>query len=154
MDYNIRLEQLSSRPLAVVRRRASLPELPKVVPDACGLVWGVVRAQKIAGAGRHIALYWDDVINLEVGVELDMPFAGHGEVIGSATPAGSVATTTHFGPYQRLGEAHQAIREWCAKHGHTPAGPCWEIYGHWLDEWNNDPSKIRTDVFYLLKADG
>jgi hypothetical protein len=33
------------------------------------------------------------------------------------------------------------------------AGPNWEIYGHWLDEWNNDPAKIRTDVFYLLQPD-
>src|SRR2546428_3685562 len=71
MEYNVRVEQLSSRPLAVVRRRASLPQLAKVVPDACGTVWNVVRAQKLMGAGRHVALYWDDVINLEVGVELD-----------------------------------------------------------------------------------
>jgi hypothetical protein len=33
------------------------------------------------------------------------------------------------------------------------AGPNWEVYGHWQDEWNSDPSKIRTDVFYLLVAD-
>jgi hypothetical protein len=87
MEYVIRLEQLSSRPLAVVRRRAGLQELSKVVPDACGTVWGVVRAQKLAGAGRHVAVYLDDQINLEVGVELEAPFAGHGEVVGSATPA-------------------------------------------------------------------
>ena len=36
-------------------------------------------------------------------------------------------------------------------HGHTLAGPNWEIYGHWVDEWNRDPTKIRTEVFYLLK---
>ena len=154
MEYDVRLEQLSSRPLAVVRRRARSQELAKVVPEACGTVWGVVKAEKFTGAGRHVAVYWDDVINLEVGVELDAPFAGHGEVVGSATPAGAVATTVHFGPYGRLAEAHQAIRRWCANHGYTLAGPCWEIYGHWLDEWNNDPSKIRTDVFYLLKPDG
>jgi effector-binding domain-containing protein len=153
MAYDVRLEQLASRPLAVVRRRASLQDLSKVVPDACGTVWGLVRAQKIAGAGRHVAVYWDDVINLEVGVELDAPFAGHGEVVGSATPAGAVATTVHFGPYNRLGEAHQAIRQWCANQGYTLAGPNWEIYGHWIDEWNNDPAKIRTDVFYLVKTD-
>src|SRR5947208_1725915 len=153
MEYDVRLEQLSSRPLAVVRRRASSQELAKVVPDACGTVWNVIRAQQITGAGRHVALYWDCVINLEVGVELDAPFAGHGEVVASATPAGPVATTTHFGPYQRLLGAHRAIRQWCASHGHTSAGPNWEIYGHWLDEWNNDPAKIRTDVFYLLKTD-
>src|SRR5262245_60134503 len=105
MKYEIRLEQVGSRPLAVVRRRASLPELGKVIPDACGLVWNVVRAQKIAGAGRHVALYLDDVFNLEVGVELGAPFAGHGEVIGSAIPAGKVATATHFGPYNLLPEA-------------------------------------------------
>ena len=57
MEYDVRLEQLSSRPLAVVRRRASLQQLAKVIPDACGTVWGVVRAQKIAGAGRHVAVY-------------------------------------------------------------------------------------------------
>jgi effector-binding domain-containing protein len=154
MEYDVRLEQLSSRPLAVVRRRARSQELSKVVPDACGAVWSVVRAQQIKGAGRHVALYLDDQINLEVGVELDTPFAGHGEVIGSATPAGTVATAVHFGPYQRLHEAHQAIREWCARHGYERAGPNWEIYGHWTDECSSDPAKIRTDVFYLLKAGG
>jgi effector-binding domain-containing protein len=152
MEYDVRLEQLPSQPLAVVRRRASSNELAKVVPDACGLVWNVVRAQKVPGAGRHVALYWDDQINLEVGVELEAPFAGHGEVVGSATPAGTVATTTHLGPYGGLHGAHQAILQWCAAHGYALAGPNWEIYGHWIDEWNTDPSKIRTDVSYLLKV--
>jgi effector-binding domain-containing protein len=153
MEYEVRLEQLSSRPLAVVRRRASLQQLAKVVPDACGMVWSVVRAQKIVGAGRHVALYFDDKINLEVGVELDSPFAGYGEVVGSATPAGTVATTVHFGPYDQLHQAHKAICQWCANHDYTLAGPNWEIYGHWKDEWNSAPAKIRTDVFYLLKTD-
>jgi effector-binding domain-containing protein len=154
MEYDVRLEQARSLPLAVVRRQAALKELAKVIPDACGMVWGVVRAQNIPGAGRHVALYWDDAINLEVGVELDSPCAGHEEVVSSATPGGTVATAVHFGPYDRLPEAHQAIRQWCAKHGYTLAGPNWEIYGHWIHEWCDDPTKIRTDVFYLVKPDG
>jgi effector-binding domain-containing protein len=154
MEYVIRLEQLCSRPLAVVRRRAGSHELSKVVPDACGTVWGVVRAQQITGAGRHVAVYLDDQINLEVGVELDAPFAGHGEVVGSATPPGLVAATTHYGPYGLLHEAHRAIRLWCGNNGYTLAGPNWEIYGHWQNEWNSDPTKICTDAFYLLVADG
>ena len=66
-------------------------------------------------------------------------------------PAGTVAATTHFGPYNRLGEAHQAVIDWCNSHGHELIRPCWEPYPHWIDEWNHDPGKIRTDVFYLLK---
>ena len=153
MNYDIRLQTVASRPLAVVRRRATLQQLPKVVPEACGIVWNVVRAQQVKGAGRHVSLYLDDQINLEVGVELEAPWAGHGEVVGSALPAGTVATTVHFGPYNQLKAAHQAIRDWCTSHGHAPAGPNWEIYGHWLDAWNTDPSSIRTDVFYLLATD-
>lgn len=25
-----------------------------------------------------------------------------------------------------------------------------DVYGHWQDSWNRDPSLIRTDVFYQL----
>ena len=154
MEHIVRVEQLSSRPLAVVRRRAAPHELSKVVPDACGIVWNVMRSQQISGAGRHVAVYLDGQINLEVGVELDGPFTRHGEVVVSATPAGLVATTTHFGPYHLLHKAYEAIRKWCVANGHVLAGPGWEVYGHWKDEWNSDPSKICTDVFYLLVEDG
>ena len=154
MEYMVRLEHVSSCPLAVVRRRAGRHELSKVVPDACGTVWNVVRAQKVSGAGRHVAVYLDDQINLEVEVELDAPFGGAGDVVGSATPPGLVATTTHYGPYGRLHEAHQAILSWCRENGRNLAGPSWEVYGHWQNEWNNDPSKTRTDIFYLLVAKG
>jgi effector-binding domain-containing protein len=97
-----------------------------------------------------VAIYWDGQITLDVGVELDAPFAGHGEVVGATLPAGQTATTTHFGPYGQLGAAHQAIRDWCQAHGHKLAGPNWEVYGHWEEAWNRDPSLIRTDVHYLL----
>ena len=107
------MEQVSSRPLAVSARRAPVgQELGKVIPEACGVVWNFVHAQKIAGAGRHVALYRDDAINLEVGVELDAPFAGSDEVVGSATPAGTVAAAVHFGPYDRpWRRAHRRSRQ-------------------------------------------
>jgi effector-binding domain-containing protein len=58
-----------------------------------------------------------------------------------------VATCAHFGPYDQLRAAHQAVRRWCAASGREIALPFWEIYGHWED----DPAKLRTDVLYLLK---
>jgi effector-binding domain-containing protein len=61
-----------------------------------------------------------------------------------------VATTAHLGPYDRLHEAHEAILQWCSDHGHAMAGPAWEVYGH----WNDDPSQLCTDVYYLLQVAG
>jgi effector-binding domain-containing protein len=149
MTPAVQLQQLDSVPLAVIRRQARASELSRVVPEYCGLVWNAVRAQE-AKAGRHVAIYWDGSIRLEVGVELHGPFTEQGEVVLSATPAGPVAIATHFGPYGGLGAAHDAIRQWSTANNHSLAGPNWEIYGHWLPEWNANPSQIRTDVCYLL----
>jgi effector-binding domain-containing protein len=147
--YTVQVEHLDSIPLAVVRRQARQADLSRLVPECCGLVWNVLRAQQIKG-GRHVAVYWDNSIRLEVGVELSVPFVEQDGVVQSATPAGMVAWVTHFGPYGRLGAAHEAIRQWCTSHNHRVAGPQWEIYGHWLKEWDSDPSQIRTDIYYLL----
>ena len=151
-SYAVQLQRLESVPLACRRMTASASDLARVVPECCGLVWDAVRAQR-AQAGRHVAIYWDGSIRLEVGVELFGPFAEHGEVVRSATPAGAVASATHFGPYCGLGAAHDAVRRWCKANDHRLAGPNWEIYGHWQREWNADPSRVRTDVYYLL-SDG
>lgn len=147
--YQVHLQQLQSIPLAVLRRQAHGAELSRVVPECCGLVWNVVRAQQTK-AGRHVAIYWDESIRLEVGVELQGSFSEDGEVVRSATPAGTVAWVTHLGPYGGLGAAHQAIHDWSKAGNHRLAGPRWEIYGHWQKEWDTDPSQIRTDVFYLV----
>jgi effector-binding domain-containing protein len=149
MSSQVEMRQRDSIPVAVIRRQARVAELSRVVPECCGLVWNAVRAQHTKG-GRHVAIYWDAAIRLEVGVELLGPFVEQGDVVRSATPAGTVASVAHFGPYGTLGVAHTAIHQWCTTQGHRLAGPKWEIYGHWQSEWDANPSQIRTDVFYLI----
>jgi effector-binding domain-containing protein len=132
-----------------------LDQLSKVVPEACGVVWSAIKSLGVRGAGRLVAVYLGKTggqFDMEIGAELAAALSGNGELISSATPAGEVATVTHFGPYATLGRAHEAIQGWCAAQNRTLAGPCWVIYGHWLKEWNSDPSKTRTDVVYLLKG--
>ena len=140
---------LASIPLAVVRRQVRQSELSRVVPECCGLVWNALRAQGVRG-GRHVAVYWDGSIRVEIGVELLGAFVERDGVMRSATPEGLVASATHFGPYGTLGAAHDAVRDWCQTNNRQLAGPSWEIYGHWQPEWSADPSRIRTDIFYLV----
>lgn len=56
--------------------------------------------------------------------------------------------TTHVGDYRALPEANAAIQAWCRAHGRQPAGPSWDVHGH----WNDDPAKLRTDVYYFLQS--
>ena len=152
--HRVGLRHVASIPVAVVRRLASAAQLSTLVPECCGLVWRAVQAQKELGAkgGRHVAIYWNGDIRLEVGVELEGPFEETAEVFRSATPGGPAAFVRHLGPYHTLGGAHDAVRTWCEANGHRLAGPSWEIYGHWLPEWDTNPRLIRTDVFYQVAS--
>ena len=145
----VQLQQVAATALAVIQRHVNQSDLSQVVPECCGLVWNALRAQGVRG-GRHVALYWDGSIRLEVGVELLGDFVERDGVVRSATPAGAVVSAAHFGPYGGLGAAHDAVRQWCAANHRALAGPSWETYGHWQTEWDRNPSLIRTDVFYQV----
>jgi hypothetical protein len=106
-----------------------------VVPDAShwkvwlDRVWAAVREGGLQ-AGRNVMRYGERV---EVGVELS---EGAGGLIASELPAGPTAVGLRVGDLspEGIAEAHDAVRAWCAQHGHALTGECWEIYGHMNDE--------------------
>lgn len=153
MRHVIQLMQARPAIIAVVRGNVRPDELAQFVPAACGEVWSFARVAGLPKPGRHVAVYFKDG-SVEAGAEATEAFAGNERVHCSRLPEGRVATTTHFGSYGGLGEAHAAVRQWCADHGHRLSGVSWEVYGHWEEGWNADASKIRTDVFHLLEEKG
>ena len=83
----------------------------------------------------------------DFGVEVTRTFETGGEVYATVTPAGEAVVAIHRGPYNRLNEAHDAIREWMAANRRESAGHSWEIYG----DPAPDPADTETTVVYLLK---
>jgi effector-binding domain-containing protein len=146
---DIRIERLDAVPLAVVRRVAHRQELPHVVPASMGAVWNMLRAAGLRG-GRNVAVYRDDAVTVDVGVEIQPGTPLPDGLVAAATPAGNVAAVAHYGPYGQLNVPHAALRAFCEEHSHRCAGPNWEIYAHWVTEWEQNPHLIRTDVYYLL----
>lgn len=153
MRYQIELAHSEPIHTAVIRGRVRPQELTQFVPTACGEVWSFVRSAKLPRPGRHCALYLDDHGSVEVGAEVSEPFVGNDRVHCSKLPAGRVVSTVHFGPYSLLREAHTAIHKWCAEQQQQLSGISWELYGYWQVSWNVDSSKIRTDVFHLLRVE-
>ena len=149
MHYETEIAHAEPTWTAVVRDRVSPTELSQFVPAACGEAWDFIRSTGIPRPDRNLALYLADG-SVEAGAQVAGHFTGNTRVHCSQLPAGRVAHTVHFGPYGTLSEAHAAIQKWCAEQGHRCTGDSWEIYDHWQESWNADPSNIRTDVFYLL----
>jgi len=152
MDYQVVIKAVSAQTLAAVRRRVLKREIGRTWKPALDLVWEFVRRQDGLWVGGHNCFLYhhaahpDGAIDIDFGVQVLRPFRDEGEVGCTQTPAGEIAMTTHVGSYDKLCAAYDAIHSWRAATGRA-FGPCsWEIYG----DWNDDPSKLETQVVYLL----
>jgi len=147
MSYEFRVIQVPEHQLMAVGDRVTRAELPKKIISNLDKVWAYLRANG-AKTAHNVVVYRDfdratGLLTIDVGVQVDSVLPGNGEVVPSTSPGGTVATTTHIGPYAKLREASSALHEFCRTHDHPMSGPTWEVYGDWTD----DPSKLRTDVF-------
>jgi len=149
MIHQISIETVDAQAIAVVRRPATWATLEQVITPAMAEVWTRLRAYPPAATGRNVIIYLDNAPMLLIGAEVQPPLIAGDAVYLASTPSGLVATTLHRGPYSELPAAHRAIREYCIKERRARAGPWWEVYGH----WNEDPSKLVTEVFYLLRGE-
>lgn len=150
-DYKVEVKTVESVPTAVVRGHARSSDMPQIIRRLFDEFYGdpppgVPRGLNVVYYHHQGGKIPPEGVPIEVGVQLAAPCAPHGKVVCSATPAGMVATVTHWGDYGKLRDAYDALGKWSKESGRKFAGPFWEVYGHWYD----DLTKVRTDVYQLL----
>ena len=149
-SYPVSLQRSAPRTIAAVHARLVPSRIPLAFKTYLDQVYAA-RASGIQLDGQNVFLYRDAVdqpghLDIEFGVGMTGPRISVGDVRPVDLPVGEVATTTHRGAYTGLGAAHEATLEWCRTHSRAPAGPRWEVYGHWTEG-----QLPRTDVYYLLR---
>lgn len=118
-----------------------------------GKVWDFIRSQPGLWAdGHNVFLYHNpsqpgSLLQCDFGVEVTRSFEPEGVVFATETPGGQALVAVYRGPYDRLGEAYEAIEEWLAANRRASAGLSWEIYG----DPTPDPADTETTVVHLLK---
>src|SRR5262245_23955381 len=153
MEYSVHVSRMQAQPIAAVRQRMRSADIPTGFKLPLDKVWEFLRRRpELRNGGHNLFLYRHDMdasraMTTDFGVQVTRSFEREGDVFCSTTPEGEVASTTHRGPYDRLGEAHNAVQMWVAGNGRRNGGWSWEIYG----DWNSDPNKLETQVVYLLE---
>jgi effector-binding domain-containing protein len=146
MVYTVVNETVAARPTAVLAATTTWPEYPQLWRRLLDQVHANVTWGGCGRKGRNVMLDLSDTPDVEVGVELDQPVEVHPPVRRSELPAGEVVMTVHRGPYERLGDAYDALHEWCAANGRRLASTRWEVYGHHSD----DPDQRLTEIYWRL----
>jgi effector-binding domain-containing protein len=147
--HRVSLQHAAPRTIAAVHARLAANRIPLEFKPYLGQVYAA-RASGMQLDGQNVFVYRDasgqpGFVDVEFGVGAAAPVIAIGSVRAVELPVGEVAMTTHRGPYTGLGSAHDAVLAWCREHSRVPAGPRWEVYGHWTEG-----EVPETDVCYLL----
>ena len=149
VNREIVVVQAAPMSLAVVPVETNATALAEQIESSFTAVYAAVSRGGIQQPGQNVIIYrqlGSGEVEVECGVQVEGRFDGLGEVVYREMPAGRAATTTHQGPYDRLGETHAALVAWVRSHGLRPTGLFWEVYG----DWNDDPQKLRVDIFHQV----
>jgi effector-binding domain-containing protein len=144
------LVERAQQPTAVVRSTIAVTDIPKFLGHAYEAVMQVLASQGITPAGAPFAYYMGaptTTVELEAGFPIAVACAAQGEMVPSELPGGTIASGTHFGPYETMVDTYEQLTTWIAEHGLVPGDSMWEIY---LSDPQQEPdsTKWRTQIFW------
>ncbi|GAH61652.1 unnamed protein product, partial [marine sediment metagenome] len=92
-------------------------------------------------------------IRYDACVPVDEDFEPEGDVGVQVIAGGEYAVTTHFGPYERLGETYAKLcGQWVPQSGRQlRASPCFDVYLN--DPESTKPEDLLTDIHVPLESE-
>ncbi len=152
MSLNFATREIDSQPIVGIRATTTMEEIKQVIGALFGEVMAYLTGNGLAPAGMPFTIYHDmdaERLEMECGMPVASPVEGTERVRPGELPAGKVATVTHMGPYEQLGQTWSALMQWMEEESLQAAGAPWEVYVTDPGE-EPDPSKWRTDIFFPI----
>jgi effector-binding domain-containing protein len=152
MGYEVTVKEVAPETFAAVRGTYQITELGQVMRREFGRVMAAITAQGARPSGGASTLYqcWtEDAVDAEIAFTIDGEFAPQGDVKPGTLPGGSVAFTTHVGPYDQIAAPYYAMQEYAESNDLTLANTMWERY---LTDLATEPdlTKHVTELFWPL----
>ena len=149
--YEHEIRELSAQPVAFIRFQSRPDELGARFGEILPMVFRYVGSTGIAPAGAPYARYLsmtDETFDIEAGIPVVSTVPPGGRIESGELPGGRVVYTLHVGPYDKLGDAHDAVNKWIAEEGLEISGPPWEYYVS--DPMEAPPAEWETEIYYPI----
>lgn len=151
MAYSVNLVFFPEQPVAYIRERGPLADLPKRIErlfaalDEAGVKpQGPVMARYFENDMEATDLDYEVAVPIETSPDGSVPQA-LGEARGDVLPAYQAVVTHHGGPYHELHMGYTALTEELNALGYAVAGPAIEIYVRG-PESTSDPDSYVTEL--------
>lgn len=137
-----------AQPILLIRRRVTRAELPAMLAECFGKLFGHGQKAGLPIAGWPIARYtsmgpgrW----TVEAAMPLAAPAPGEGEMEAGFLQGGPIAVAIHAGSYDTLPDTNAEVERWLESQGYKANGAPWEQYVTDPGEHPN-PADWRTEV--------
>ncbi|SDB79773.1 effector-binding domain-containing protein [Raineyella antarctica] len=150
-----RVREVSSAPVASLRRTIGMEELPSFFDMAYPAIVGSLTRQGVPPAGPALGIYFGtpgETIDVAAAFPIAAAILPDGEVHEILLPAGRVAEVVHHGSYGTLGQTYQRLEDWMRAEGLVPGEVTWETY-ETMPTPEADPRDMRTRISWLLADD-
>lgn len=158
MSYDVQITELKPQVVAATRLHTTLLRIGNDIGIGFGSLMRALGKEGIEPSGPPLIIY-HELIDAETDgdVEICVPVNGHvsgdSKVYGRELEGGTMATTVHRGPYQKITPAYVALKTWISEQGHEMTGPPRETYLN--DPQIVPPEELLTRVEFPIctKAD-
>lgn len=153
MSYKIEEKEVESQTVVSIRTHCHAAEIGGELAEILPEVWRYLRKKGLLPSGPPFTRYHgysESRVDLEGGMPIAEAIEGEGRIVCGELPGGTVVTTIHMGPYEKLPEAHDALHVWMRENSKEAAGPQWEYY--WTDPGKEpDPQKWKTELVWPVR---
>jgi effector-binding domain-containing protein len=151
VDYDIEVKDLEPQPIVAIRQETTAKGLGAAFRELIPVVWRYLEKHGVQPSGPSFGIfhaYEPEHVDVQAGFPVAEAVEGEGRIETGELPGGRAAVAWHIGPYDTIGNAHDALDAFIHERGDHGGSPR-EVY--WTGPGDEpDASKWRTEVVYPL----
>ena len=152
MAHEIKLITLQDQPVLVVRDTLPVEKLPEFFGRAYGNIMAYLAQLGEQPTGMPFGAYYNldmSALDVAAGFPVAKKLPDKEKIQSQVIPGGDFITTIHYGAYDSVSPAYDALAQWAKANHREATGTAYEYY---LNDPSSDPSIIpETEIRIALK---
>lgn len=141
--------KLNKQHTASIRIKTDRNNMSEALSSAYKSINMYLSKNNVRAAGQPFAIYHEmngQMVEFTAGIPTAKKIKSKDDIKAGKLPGGKALMATHFGSYDKLGDAHKELKQYLSDNGKKAKSDVWEVY---VTDPGKEPdqSKWRTDLY-------